>query len=162
MLKLTKRTEYGLIALTHLAQRQGEVVPAREIGDRYPIPRRLLAEVMKDLCNADLVASTRGAHGGYALVRPARELSLGEIVSALEGAPTVSSCGDGDLLHGEHSCDVQPICPIRSPLVEIKDKIWQMMLTTSLASLAQPHKPYRPLASQTQVNGSVKSSIESP
>jgi Rrf2 family protein len=161
MLKLTKRTEYGLIALTHLAQRRGEVVPVREIGDRYPIPRRLLAEVLKDLCHANLVASTRGAHGGYALVRPAQELSLGEIVSALEGAPTVSSCGDEDLLHGEHSCDVHPVCPIRSPLEKIKDKIWQMMLTTSLASLAQPDKPYRSLASQTQANGLVKSSANS-
>lgn len=153
MLKLTKRTEYGLIALTHLAGRQGEVVAAREIGDHFPIPRRLLAEVLKDLCHAGLVDSTRGARGGYSLTRTADEISLGEIVSALEGEPTVSSCGDGDLFHGETSCDVHPVCPIRSPLERIKDKIWQMMLTTSLASLAEPHKPYRSLASQIQASG---------
>lgn len=158
MLKLTKRTEYGLIALTHLAQRQGEVIAAREIGDRFPVPRRLLAEVLKDLCHMDLVNSTRGAHGGYALARPPAEISLGEIVNALEGAPTVSSCGDGGLLHGETTCDVHPVCPIRSPLEKIKDKIWQMMLTTSLASLAEPHKPYRSLVSQLQANGLVEAS----
>jgi Rrf2 family protein len=141
MLKLTKRTEYGLIALTHLAQMPGEVVPAREIGDSFPIPRRLLAEVLKDLCRVNLIDSTRGAHGGYALSRSAKEISLAEIVSALEGAPTVSGCGDGDLLAGETPCEVRPICPIRSPLERIRERIWQIMLTTSLATLAQPNEP---------------------
>ena len=50
MIQLTKRTEYGLIALVHMADREGQIVSVREIAERYPIPRRLLAEVLKDLC----------------------------------------------------------------------------------------------------------------
>ena len=70
MLKLTRRTEYGLIALMHLADREGEVVSAREIGDRFPVPKRVLAEVLKDLHHAHLA---RGASGrGIAAWRGSR------------------------------------------------------------------------------------------
>lgn len=72
MLKLTKRTEYGLIALVHLAEHTGRVISAREIGEQYPVPRRLLAEVLKDLQHASLIDSQRGAHGGYSLAHPPR------------------------------------------------------------------------------------------
>jgi Rrf2 family protein len=70
VLQLTKRTEYGLIALVHMADRRGEVVSVREICEHYPVPRRLLAEVLKDLGRANLVESQRGATGGYQLARP--------------------------------------------------------------------------------------------
>ena len=92
MLQLTKRTEYGLIALIHLADRDGEVVSVREIGEQYPVPRRLLAEVLKDLCNAGMLDSQRGAAGGYRLARPAEQITLGEVVAALEGEPALTSC----------------------------------------------------------------------
>ena len=76
MLKLTKRTEYGLIALTHLADREGEVVSVREIGEHYPVPKRLLAEVLKNLHHAGIVDSARGAQGGFWLARTADTVTL--------------------------------------------------------------------------------------
>lgn len=91
MLQLTKRTEYGLIALVHMADHQGRVVSAREIGEHYPIPRRLLAEVLKDLTHAGLIESQRGATGGYTLVRPADAITLAEIVTTLEGNPALTN-----------------------------------------------------------------------
>ena len=79
MLQLTKRTEYGLIALVHLMDQrdlashsEAVFVSAREIGERYPVPRRLLAEVLKDLARAELVDSARGSTGGYSLARDPR------------------------------------------------------------------------------------------
>ena len=136
MLKLTKRTEYGLIALTHLAKRQGEVVPAREIGEQFPVPKRLLAEVLKDLGLAGLVESTRGARGGYALTRSPESISLAEVVSALEGAPQVSGCSDLGMARRDGECDVQAVCPIRSPLHRLKDRIWSLLDSTTLGSIA--------------------------
>jgi Rrf2 family protein len=142
MLQLTKRTEYGLIALVHMADRDGEFVSVREISERYRIPRRLLAEVLKDLCQAKLVESHRGASGGYTLVGSADELALSEIVAALEGRPLLTSCeattpasGHGEW-HGE--CGLVPICPIRSPLHRIREGLWQFMQRTTLRSLVQP------------------------
>lgn len=136
MLKLTKRTEYGLIALLHLADREGRVVPVREIGERYPLPRRLLAEVLKDLSRAGLVDSQRGATGGYRLARPAESVTLGEVVATLEGAPALTSCQDLGAALANGECEVQPVCPIRSPLTRLRQGIWALLEGTTLRSLA--------------------------
>lgn len=137
MLQLTKRTEYGLIALVHLADREGSVVSVREIGEHYPIPRRLLAEVLKDLGRAGLVDSQRGATGGYVLARSPDAITLGEVVTALEGRPSLSSCTTtNDEDHGE--CGVQPVCPIRNPLHRLREGIWGLMQRTTLRSLLRP------------------------
>ncbi len=142
MIKLTKRTEYGLIALIHLAERDGQVVSAREIGDSYPVPKRLLAEVLKDLQHSGLVNSTRGAHGGYTLAEPATGISLGRVVSLLEGSPALTECQDGN--SSDTPCEVHSTCPIRDPLDRIKTGIWNLMEQTSLQSLMQ-NSPYVPL-----------------
>lgn len=137
MLQLTKRTEYGLIALVHLADREGSVVSVREIGEQYPIPRRLLAEVLKDLGRAGLVDSQRGAAGGYVLARSPDAITLGEVVTALEGRPSLSSCETSHREdHGE--CGVQPVCPIRNPLHRLREAIWGLMQRTTLRSLLRP------------------------
>jgi Rrf2 family protein len=137
MLQLTKRTEYGLIALVHMADREGQIVSVREIGERYPIPRRLLAEVLKDLCRASLVDSQRGATGGYALTRSADSITLGEVVAALEGRPALANC-DAPSHASASECGIQPVCPIRSPLHRIREGIWHLMERTTLRSLAHP------------------------
>lgn len=134
MIQLTKRTEYGLIALIHIADRGGSVVSVREIGESYPVPRRLLAEVVKDLARAGIVESQRGATGGYVLARSADRITLGDVVVALEGAPLVMSCeAHGDA--GGSTCDVEPVCPIRSPLHRLREGIWKLMERTTLTSL---------------------------
>jgi Rrf2 family nitric oxide-sensitive transcriptional repressor len=137
MLQLTKRTEYGLIALVHMADRGGTLVSVREIGEHYPIPKRLLAEVLKDLCRSNLVQSQRGAGGGYMLARSADSITLSEVVAALEGRPALSSCENfSSPRHVE--CEIEGVCPIRSPLHRIRDGIWSLMERTTLRSLARP------------------------
>jgi Rrf2 family protein len=136
MLQLTKRTEYGLIALVYMADHEGSIVSVREIGERYPIPRRLLAEVLKDLCRAKLVSSQRGASGGYLLAQSPDVMTLGQVVTALEGRPSLSSCENtSGSHHGE--CDMQGVCPIRSPLQRIREGLWRLMERTTLRSLVQ-------------------------
>lgn len=137
MLQLTKRTEYGLIALVHLVGRPGEFVSVRELCDHYPVPRRLVAEVLKDLCRTDLLESQRGAAGGYALARPAASISLAEVVEALEGAPALTSC-ESQRPAGPPTCEVQPTCPIRSPIHRVRERIWDLMSRTTLEDLAHP------------------------
>ncbi|MBL8861359.1 MAG: Rrf2 family transcriptional regulator [Planctomycetes bacterium] len=137
MLQLTKRTEYGLIALIHLADRGGVVVSVREIGESYPVPRRLLAEVLKDLARAGLVESQRGATGGYTLTRPADRITLGDVVAALEGAPLLTGC-EGHDEHAGTACEVQPVCPIRSPLQRLREGLWRLLERTTLQSLSTP------------------------
>ncbi len=136
MLQLTKRTEYGLIALVHLVDREGEFVSVREICDRYPVPRRLVAEVLKDLLHAGLVDSQRGAAGGYALTRSADRTTLADVVSALEGRPSLTECESLDT-YEPGSCGVEPLCPIRSPIHRVRTGIWNLFVETSLRDLAR-------------------------
>lgn len=136
MLKLTKRTEYGLIALVHLADRAGEVVSSTEIGERYPVPKRLLAEALKALQHAGLLVSTRGARGGYTLTRAAEKITLGEVITALEGRPTLTSCEGLGALQASGSCEVEHVCPIRTPLQRLRAGMWALLEGVSLRSLA--------------------------
>ena len=143
MLKLNKRTEYGLIALVHMAEQaartpegvEAPVVSARAIGDLFPVPRRLLAEALKQLQQDGLVTSTRGAQGGYRLSRPAEDISLGEVVSSLEGQPSLTSCAGLGAAGLNNSCDVESVCPIRSPLARLRTGIWALLEGVSLKSL---------------------------
>lgn len=134
MLQLTKKTEYGLIALTHLAQRAGLVCSVREICERYPVPRRLVAEILKDLCHAGLVESHRGSSGGYSLARRPEEISVGDVVGALEGHPSLTSCASMGL-YLAHSCGVESVCPIRSPIETLRIELWRLLARTSLRDL---------------------------
>ena len=136
MLQLTKRTEYGLIAMVQMVDRGVEPVSVREVSERYPIPRRLLAEVLKDLCRAELVESQRGASGGYTLARSADAITVGDIVEALEGRPEISNC-ETSSLHRNAECEMQPTCQIRSPLQRIREGIWSMLQRTTLRSLRE-------------------------
>lgn len=134
MLQLTKRTEYALIALVHMVDRQGEVTSVRELCERYPLPKRLVAEVLKELAHSGLVESHRGAQGGYSLSRPAEAITLGEIVSAIEGTPSLTNC-DAMALSRDGGCEVHPVCPIRSPVERIRESLWRLFQATSLRSL---------------------------
>lgn len=148
MLQLTKRTEYGLIALVHLAGRRGGRTSAREISERYQVPRRLLAEVLKHLARAGLVESQRGAQGGFELVRDPSTITVGEVVTELEGAPTLASCDVADLF-SRGDCDVLHHCPIRSPLQRIREGIWRQMEHTTLEQLADPNFQLAPAGETT-------------
>ena len=142
MLQLTKRTEYGLIALTHLATHEG-VQSVRSIGERYPVPRRLLAEVLKDLQRSNLVASQRGAQGGYTLARKAEEITLSEVIAALEGHPSLASCESLGAYTGS-SCSVESVCPIKSPIHALRESIWHSFQKIALSDLAHWPNAARP------------------
>ena len=140
MLQLTKRTEYGLIALTHLAQAEGVVCSVREICERYPVPRRLVAEVLKDLCRMRLVDSHRGTNGGYTLARTAESITVGDVVGALEGHPSLMSC-ESLGLYIAHTCEVEGVCPIRSPIQNLRAGIWKLLQRTTLRDLLNAPVP---------------------
>ena len=142
MLQLTKRTEYGLIALVHLVDRPGEFVSAREIGDSYKVPRRLLAEVLKELSRAGLLESQRGATGGYCLVHEPEAVTVAEAVRVLEATPTAddSACETS----GWSACDIASTCPIKTPIERLRAGIWGLLQRTTLRDLATP-APENPL-----------------
>ncbi len=131
MLRLTKRSEYGLMALAYLAARPGVYCSVREIVARLGTPRRLLAEVLKALSQAKVVEATRGPGGGYRLKRPAEELSLTLVISILEGPVQVARCAS------DHGCDFQDICTIQDGIGEVASKIQTVLDGYTLADIVR-------------------------
>lgn len=87
-MKISAKTEYACIAMLELASRfgTGQPVRIRRIAERHEVPPRFLVQILLQLKGAGLVASTRGAAGGYHLVRPPEQVSLGEVMEVIEGA----------------------------------------------------------------------------
>ena len=131
MLRLSKKTDYGLLALNYLAsEAPAGVASARVIAEKYEIPVELLAKVLQQMARVGLVAAQKGAHGGYKLGRPASTISLAHIVEAIDGPLAITACGRND-----DPCDQYGSCTVRDPLGRVKDKILTVLQTTTLAEM---------------------------
>jgi Rrf2 family protein len=132
MVRLSKRAEYGLIAIRHIASQHG-VVTAKEISTLYGIPFELLAKVLQRMTRAGLLASQQGVHGGYVLARPAGDIQVSTIIQAIEGnTPTIAQC----MVEGaEQSCTVFTVCTIKSPLTKVQANIEKAFSTMTLSEI---------------------------
>ena len=140
MLRLSKKADYALLAMRHLAaQADREAVSAREVAEAYDIPPELLAKVLQQLVRGRLLESHQGMRGGYALAKPARSISVADVIQAIDGALTVTACSEAD-----HSCDQYSKCNIRDPLWKIKDRIVSALAATSVAELAADLSTHAP------------------
>src|SRR5256885_9801178 len=110
MFRLSKKSDYGLIALRHLAQHHEESVSAREIAAQYNIPAELLAKVLQRLARKGLLVSQQGINGGYVLPQDPAPISLGGVVEALEGPISITPCERGD------GCQQLDVCSGRAAL----------------------------------------------
>src|SRR5437763_1208466 len=91
MLRLSKKVEYGLVALQHMARR-GSVSTVREISDENGISYDLLAKIMQELKREGLVMSHQGVRGGYTLMLAPQEISVTRVIDALEEDTTITKC----------------------------------------------------------------------
>jgi Rrf2 family protein len=140
MLALTKKTGYGLIAMTHLAGLEGQqVASAREIAGLFGVPASLLMNVMKELAAAGYVASARGVHGGYRLARRPEKISLADVVTALEGPIRASECLSGQAhSDDEDACAEVDRCPVAGPVHKVQRKLRDFLKTVTLADIVRP------------------------
>ena len=136
MLALTRKTDYALIALSHLAANGRQVANARAIAERYHIPPALLMNVMKELAHGGIVRSVRGSKGGYALVNPAAEVSLYSVILAIEGGVELVSCVEPTGAQGEASCELLSVCPVSRPVRRIHERLAQFLKQVTLAEIA--------------------------
>ena len=135
MLTLTKKSEYALVAICHLARSPTEVVSARDIAERYRVPRPLLMNVLKSLSQYGLVRSARGAHGGYSLNCDPSEVSLNCLIEAIEGPVRLVPCASRPKDHPYH-CDRMHDCSIRQPLHRVHDAFNEFLKCITIADLA--------------------------
>ena len=133
MIRLSKRTDYGFLAIQHLLTApRGEYRSAREIAARHDIPPALMAKLLQRLARKGLVASHHGIKGGYQIVRPASEITLWEIIEALEGPIGAPECSHPS----SEECRKAGSCDGRRPVRVVQKKIAELLGRTTLRDLA--------------------------
>ncbi len=135
MLTFSKKVDYGLIALSHLAADAGHKASARQISDRFGVPLPILMNILKTLAHKGLVTSLRGAKGGYVLAVDPHAISVGRIVLALEGPLRMVECV-GPPMVAEERCRVETKCPIKTPAHKLHWRILKMLDEVTLADFA--------------------------
>jgi len=137
MIRLGKLTDYGLVLMTCIARAQsqdGNLHTARDLAKVSRLPLPTVSKVLKELLRSGLLASHRGIKGGYSLARDAHEVSLAEIVSALEGPIALTECSTD--ISG--LCDLERCCPIKSNQQIISQIVKGALEKVMLSDLVQP------------------------
>jgi FeS assembly SUF system regulator len=135
MLRLSKKADYALIAMTHLALKPGSA-SAREIAEHYDIPTELMAKVLQRLARRNLLTSQQGARGGYTLARAATGISVADVIQAIDGPVSVTACS----AHTDR-CGQFAKCNVRDPLWRISDIIVSALSRTTVSELASDVEP---------------------
>jgi len=138
MLRLSKKADYALIAMKHLALR-GETgsSSAREIAELYAIPIELMAKVLQRLVRRGLLASHQGTRGGYQLARIPAGISVADVIQAIDGPVTVTACSTDD----DGQCEQYAKCNVRDPLWKVKQRILSALGECTIADLAADVPP---------------------
>jgi Rrf2 family transcriptional regulator, iron-sulfur cluster assembly transcription factor len=134
MLALTRKTEYALIAVCHLAQVGDKVVSARDIAEEHAVPLPLLMNVLKRLNRTGHVRSIRGAHGGYVLGKRPEEITLADLIGAVEGPVHLTRCTNPD--QDARPCARTGICFIRRPVATVHEHLSQFLAGITVAEIA--------------------------
>lgn len=119
MFRLSKLADYGIVIMTNLARRPDRQVSAADIASDSLIPQPTVSKILKMLTRADLLLSHRGAKGGYGLSRPGSEITVAEVITAIEGPIALTACID----EGSGGCDIERLCPARANWQRINDAI---------------------------------------
>ena len=141
MLRLSKKADYALMAMRHLALRPDQgAASAREIAEQYDIPVELMAKVLQRLVREGLLSSHQGTRGGYHLGRPPSAISVADVIQAVDGPLTVTACSTD-----EENCDQYSKCSVRDPLWRIKERILLALQACSISELATDGAPAIPI-----------------
>jgi len=149
MLKLTKKADYGLIAVKHLA----ELGPrgscsAKDIAEAYHIPAEALAKILQKLAKSKLLVSHHGTNGGYALAMEARQISALQVIRAIDGPLFITSC----LPHETGGCEQSGCCTVREPLRQVNESIKALLDDIKISDMRDSARPHTAHESNPQQN----------
>ena len=148
MLSLTRKADYAVVALASLARRGAARTSARELADSTHVPLPVLTNVLHQLLRHGLVTSALGSKGGYRLARPPAEISLAELIDAIEGPFKLTLCcsaAEGEPCATDApeaaTCDLEDSCQVKEPLQRVHSSLRQFLNQVSLAHIAFDEVP---------------------
>ena len=137
MIRMTKQTDYGIVLLSRMAGLPEQQFNATELAKETRLPQPTVSKILKLLARADLLDSHRGVKGGYTLARAPEEITVTEVIGALEGPIGITECIDDT--PGE--CSHEARCPVRGNWRRINEAIRQALDGINLAEMARPEAP---------------------
>jgi FeS assembly SUF system regulator len=140
MLKLTKKADYGLIAMKHLAEHGSHAsCSAKDLADAYNLPQEAIAKILQRLAKAKLVIPQRGTNGGYTLSRDPATVSAFEVIQAIEGPLFITSC-----VTERGTCGQSVRCTVREPLQRVSRSIEDVLTQITISELARKSEDESP------------------
>jgi Rrf2 family protein len=139
MLKLTKKADYGLIAMRHLAEHADlGACSSKDLAEMYSIPQEALAKILQRLTKAGLLVSQYGTNGGYTLARDSRLISAFEVIRAIDGPLFITSCS------ADSDCDQSDRCTVRGPLRKVSRSIEEVLNRLTIWEMTEPERDATP------------------
>ncbi len=132
MFRLNRLTDYGVVVLSQMSRNPNDLRTAPQISRQTGVPLPTVAKLLNALAHEDLIESHRGAAGGYTLSRPAEEISVAEVIQALEGPIALTACVEGS----EDECGVEALCPMRGNWDRVNKAIYGALSEVTLADMA--------------------------
>jgi Rrf2 family iron-sulfur cluster assembly transcriptional regulator len=130
-LQLTRGAEYAIRAMTYLARfPEGHVSSLHEIGEAQDIPESFLAKILQSLVRGNLAVSQRGAHGGFALARPASTITMAQVIEAVDGPISVNQC-----VLSPEDCARSASCTTHEAWMRAQSQLMDVLGSITIASL---------------------------
>jgi Rrf2 family protein len=136
MLKLTKKADYGLIAMRHLAEHSNRgSCSAKDMADAHGIPPELLAKILQRLVKEGLLTSQHGINGGYTLARDPRMISVFDVIKAIEGPLFLTAC-----VSARGECEQTTRCTVKGPLQRVSQTIEEVLSKLTIFEMTEPDR----------------------
>jgi len=132
MLKLTRKLEYSLIALSHMQKKdENELSTTKEIAEKFTIPQEILAKTLQQLAKLEIIHAVQGPYGGYKVIESLDKLSFLEFIEKIEGPQGLVECTT------DSDCSLMDFCNIRQPIKIINENLKTMFSNISLSEITQ-------------------------
>jgi Rrf2 family protein len=161
MLALTRKADYALVALATLSKEHSPV-SARTLADQSHLPHPVLRNILKQLTRGGLLQSTQGAAGGYSLARPAREISLAEVVRLIDGPVRFARCCPIDSGHDESKCRLEASCMIKGSVQKLHETVMRVLAGVNIEQIAAGNVPSDPLSTAAAAEYEIVTSARKP
>lgn len=132
MIRLSKLTDYAMLIMSQMAKEHGNTLSASTLANTLKLTVPTVSKILKILCEAGLVASVRGAEGGYHLTSPPFTITLADIITAMEGAPALTECCNNNL------CVIDSMCTLKDNWRKINEIVLSLFNRLTLVDMLKP------------------------
>ena len=131
MIRVSRMADYGVVAMTHIARRADDLHTAASVAEATGVPLPSATKLLKLLAKHEILASQRGAHGGYMLKRRPADVSVADLIVAIDGPIALADCLQGE----DSACGLESFCSIRNPWQKVSEAIRVALEEVSLAEM---------------------------